>query len=451
MLANVRSCARVGAMCILTALVAILAATALPASRGARAAVGAHLTSSPAGAVVRAAAPLVPASGVLLGAWVDPDGKWVSNTAAQDEVAAFEASIGRTLAINHHNYGWTQSFPSGLEQWDLASGRIPMISWHGTALDSINDGSQDAIIAARADALKALGDQVFLRWGWEMNGNWYPWDGTHNNDPGKTNGPAKYVAAWRRIHTIFRDRGATNVVFVWCPGNSSWPTSDWNDHENYYPGDEYVDWVGVDGYNWGTTQSWSSWRSFSQIFGSFYADYASRKPIMIAETGSQEAGGDKATWMANAAAAMRSNYPAIAAFVYFHAPSGWLVTSSDAALAAFAELAQDPYFGATAVGEDSTPPAITGLQASPQPLKRRSKITFHLSEDSTVSVLIADAGEVIRHRLVDASMVGGSKALWWYGKDDTGKRLGPGMYTIRVIAVDAAGNSSTANAPIQVA
>src|SRR5947199_1833581 len=144
---------------------------------------------SPASAGERAL--LVPASGALFGAWVDPNGTWTGNADAEAEVSDFESQIGRRLDIDTHYYAWTDTFPSGLEQWDLSNGRIPLISWKGTTLSGILRGSSDAMIRTRADAVAALRQPVFLRWAWEMNGNWYPWSGSQNG--GARGGPAKCV------------------------------------------------------------------------------------------------------------------------------------------------------------------------------------------------------------------------------------------------------------------
>lgn len=288
----------------------------------------------------------MPASGALFGAYVDPDGRWVDNTAAKNEVTTFESQIGRKLAINQHYYSWTNTFPSGLEQWDVASGRIPLVSWDGTTLSSITSGSQDSIIRARAAGLRGLGAPVFLRWGWEMNGNWYPWSGTANNTSGQYDGPAKYIAAWQRIHDLFTAEGATNVAWVWCPNNESVPNSAWNSWRNYYPGDAYVDWVCIDGYNWGTSRSWSSWTSFKALMSGVYNDYAARKPIMIGETSSTEVGGGKADWIAQAASDIKTQMPAIKAFVWFHVlkEEDWRADSSGSALLAYRTMGSDPYF-----------------------------------------------------------------------------------------------------------
>jgi len=288
----------------------------------------------------------VPSTGALFGAYVDPDNRWVDNRAAMDEVTAFESMIGRKIAINQHYYGFSQTFPSGLEQWDIANGRIPLVSWMGTSLTAIAGGSYDGTITARADALKALGAPVFLRFAWEMNGDWYAWDGSHNNDSGTYNGPAKYIAAWRRVHDIFAARGATNVVWVWAPNHESVPNVSWNNWRNYYPGDAYVDWVGIDGYNWGTTRSWSSWKSFPTLFSDVYRDYAPSKPIMISEIGSVEQGGDKGAWISAASSSIKTSFPAIKAFLWFDVlkEADWRADSSAGSLSAYEAMGRDSYF-----------------------------------------------------------------------------------------------------------
>ena len=107
------------------------------------------------------------------------------------------------------------------------------------------EGHHDAYIREFAEAAKAWGHPFFLRFNWEMNGNWFPWsEGVNGNQPGE------YVAAWRHVHDIFTQVGATNATWVWCPNVD--PASKLHDLASLYPGDAYVDWTGLDGYNWGT-------------------------------------------------------------------------------------------------------------------------------------------------------------------------------------------------------
>lgn len=324
------------------------------------AAVAVLTLGQPAAAERRPGGKLVPATGSLFGAFVDMQGGWRGNDAAQQDVTTFESQIGRKLGINHHYYGWTEAFPSGLEEWDLANGRIPLISWNGTDLSSITNGSQDSLIRSRAQALKGLGREVFIRWCWEMNGDWSVCNASKNGG-----GAAEFVAAWRHIHDLFVAEGATNAVWVWCVNAGSVPNEAWNAFDKYYPGEDYVDWVGIDGYNWGSSQSWSSSTNLSSIVAPVYSAYASSKPIMVAETSSSEVGADKAAWIADVQSSLKSRFPSVAAFIWFnvHKEQNWRVDSSPAALAAFRALSADPYFNPTNGGDSSpsisAPPAAT--------------------------------------------------------------------------------------------
>jgi hypothetical protein len=167
---------------------------------------------------------LVPAAGALLGGFMSPAGTgW-----RQSDVTAREALLGRKLDIDHRYYSWTTAFPTLNDSWDVLNNRIPMITWQpsGTTLDAINAGTFDDMIRTRAQAVASFGHPIFLRWAHEMNGNWYPWDGYHNNTPGLHDGPAKYVAAWRHIHDLFVTAGAAKATTASRPiGGRSVPSS----------------------------------------------------------------------------------------------------------------------------------------------------------------------------------------------------------------------------------
>jgi hypothetical protein len=299
------------------------------------------LLLSPGPAAARPSGKLVPSRGAHFGAYVNPTMRWGGDMTGRGEVKQLEAALGRRLDLVHTYHKWDEKFPRQLERWSVAGGRIPVVSWEGTSLDRVLNGSQDRLIRVRARAVKRLKRAIFIRWGWEMNGTWNPWSGAANG-----RNPGRYVAAWRRIHGIFREERATNAVWVWCPNGESVPGEPWNHWRNYYPGDRYVDWVGIDMFNWGSRRSWSSWRSFASLFAPVYSDYARRKPIMIAETGSVEAGGSKARWIDDARRSIKRAFPSIGAFVWFHANfvEDWRVDSSADAFAAFRGMAKDPYF-----------------------------------------------------------------------------------------------------------
>ena len=286
-----------------------------------------------------ASALLVPAQGALLGAFV-----------GTGTLAGFEAELGRQVAINHNFVGWTQDWTTMLSSL-AAGGRIPLVTWEawdgtvGAPLTNIIGGTYDSMITARAQSAKAFGKKFFLRWGHEMNGNWYPWDGANNG--ANLAATATFVSAYRHIHDLFVAAGATNALWVFCPNVASVPGDSWNQWQNYYPGDAYVDWMGFDGYNWGTVQATATWQTFPTIAGSIYSSLAAKgKPIMIPETASAEQGGDKTAWIAGILPAMKTMFPAVKALVWFqmNKETDWRVDSSPSAATAFISLARDPYF-----------------------------------------------------------------------------------------------------------
>jgi hypothetical protein len=286
---------------------------------------------------------LIPASGALFGAFVGvPDPP--NQNALEMAVMSLESVLGRRLAIDHHYYPWSAPFPSGLEQWDLDMGRVPMISWHGSDTEAIVTGSQDALIQARADAIRDLRRPVFLRWGWEM-------DGSRNSHWVRS--PALFIAAWRHLHEVFVARGATNAVWVFCPGAPGFKTGH---AQQFYPGSAEVDWVCADGYNWAPAKPGDPWQTFGQVFASFYSWAVTvGKPIMIGETGAVESThGAKAKWIRNARRTMKRRMTSVRAFVYFdHSPVergtlyNWRVDSSAPTLRSFTAMANDPYFTAS--------------------------------------------------------------------------------------------------------
>jgi hypothetical protein len=282
---------------------------------------------------------LVPAQGALLGAFV-----------GTGTLASFEAELGRHVAINHNFVGWTGDWTSMLAGLS-AGGRVPLVTWEawdnsvGAPLTDIAGGVYDSMITARAQAVKAFGQKFFLRWGHEMNGNWYPWDGSHNG--ANLAAATTFISAYRHIHDLFVAAGATNALWVFCPNVDSVPSDSWNQWQNYYPGDAYVDWMGFDGYNWGTVQSTSTWQSFPAIASRIYPSLAAKgKPIMIPETASTELGGDKAAWIAAILPSLESTFPSVKALVWFHMnkETDWRIDSSTASKAAFVTMASDPYF-----------------------------------------------------------------------------------------------------------
>jgi mannan endo-1,4-beta-mannosidase len=219
----------------------------------------------------------------------------------------------------------------GLEPWDHTGTPDQPVY----ALRRIAAGDHDAVLREWAEGLRDLGTRVLLRPMHEMNGTWYPWAEAANG-----NRPGDYVAAWRHLHDLFDNAGATNVEWVWAP-NTVFPSS--TPLAGLYPGDTYVDWVGIDGYNGGTALDWGGWVDVADLFGPTLDEIrrvAPGKPILIAETGSAEAGGDKAAWIADLFAFM-GRQPDVRGIVWFDhdKETDWRITSSPEARRSFATMA----------------------------------------------------------------------------------------------------------------
>ena len=221
------------------------------------------------------------------------------------QVRQIEGLVGRKIDLVNFYLGW--NFPGfdtkALDQIE-ALGALPEVTWEpwdyhrGTnqghyALSRIIAGDFDGYIRSWARGAAAWGKPLMLRFAQEMNGNWYPWGAAVNG-----NSPGEYVQAYRHIHKLFTSVGATNVIWVWSP-NILYPGG--VSLSSVYPGNAYVNWIGVDGYNWGTSvPKRGGWRSPSNVFVptlNILKRLAPSKPIMIAETASAEQGGSKADWI----------------------------------------------------------------------------------------------------------------------------------------------------------
>ena len=155
------------------------------------------------------------------------------------------------------------------------------------ALEKIIDGRYDDYIRAFAAELATFPRTVLLRVLHEMNGKWYPWCGTVNG-----NSSEAFIAAWNHIRDLVNREASSRIQWVWSPYARSFPLTPFNRIEDYFPGDAAVDWIAIDGYNWGLEREWSVWQSFEGIFSDAYKTMTaiSRHPIIIGETGKHREG-----------------------------------------------------------------------------------------------------------------------------------------------------------------
>jgi endoglucanase len=282
-------------------------------------------------------------------------------------IAHFEALTGRNMDIVSVPMPWAGkpgfiSFNGSVLHWatDVSSrGALPMISWEpelwSGAASSPAPGACPNQLATEPESaptiaflhryareVAAFGKPILFRPMHEMNMSGWEWSVGHNPDCGDISA-ADFIKAWRRIVSIFRAEGASNAKFVWCVNWASMGTLPGSVTVTY-PGDAYVDYASIDGYNFGG----KDWHSFDQIFREPYAEIVARtrRPILIAEWASGETGGNKAAWIRAAFASIKADhYPQLAGLVWFNeAIAGqprWVIDSSAAAATAYRAAVRD--------------------------------------------------------------------------------------------------------------
>ncbi|MEP6464499.1 MAG: hypothetical protein ABJC62_14045, partial [Frankiaceae bacterium] len=324
---------------VLTTAVSIVASLGCGALLSGANAAGA--TARTASAPTIANRPAVPARGALFGAAVS--GR--PGADVKTSVTTLESEIGRKFDIHRLYDVWDDQQPTAITSWTASQGRTPVLSIKATRRNGtvvrwadIAAGREDSQIRAQARGLKALNVPLFLALHHEPE-----------DDPGHGT-PAAYVAAWRHYVSVFRSEGATNVSFTWIL--MAWSFEHPSIANSFYPGDDVIDWVAADGYNWYGAVPGKAWRPLADALAAFAAwDRPHAKPMMVSEYGSLEdpaVPGRKAAWIAQTAAGFKT-MPAIKAVLYFHAPvvHPWWVDSSPSALSAFAAMGRDPYYHAT--------------------------------------------------------------------------------------------------------
>lgn len=189
-------------------------------------------------------------------------------------VQAVSASVGRNPNMLGQYVAWNSPFDPAAAANALNYGALYYAVWEpfGVTVQSIADGASNAYITKFARAVRSFGRPIALSFGHEMNGNWYPW-GTAGTTA------AEFVAAWRNIHDLFAQAGVDNVIWVWNP-NVINPVPQIK-LEPYWPGNAYVDWVGITGYFALTGPD-----TFQGLYGPTMNEVRkfTSKPFIIAET-----------------------------------------------------------------------------------------------------------------------------------------------------------------------
>ena len=325
---------------------------------------------------------LRPTSGAYFGAFTDfnTPREFSEDHVSVAKIDRFEQLAGRDVAWVYLAQHWYKGlgFPRAKVLAIWRNGQIPYIVFQPDSgalygpgrpqrfpeerfsLQRIVDGDFDPQLRAWADAARATEIPILLEFGTEVNDDWGPWNGKWNGagqtdgygDPTVPDGAERFRDAYRHLVTLFREEGASNVT--WFFHADSYPQSDWwNQLSWYYPGDEYVDWVGISDY--GSLASNQPIVPFAEKLASsgVYADLAamSSRPMGIVEMGVVDNSTHaKAEWIRDAFAAIRSGrFPRLRSAVWWQTwspPNDTRIDSSADSLAAFRAAVADPFFGA---------------------------------------------------------------------------------------------------------
>jgi hypothetical protein len=314
------------------------------------------------------------------GAWI---GEQITGTDApwdMNAVAYFEQMLGKGMSLVEFSSPWRDCnrspcqpyrFPNEAMDSIRGHGSIPVFSWGSEAspstgpeqpdfqLAKIAAGAFDPYIAEFATEARDWGHPFFLRFDWEMNGNWFPWSELANG-----NAAGQFVAAWRHVHDVFVAAGATNATWVWCPYADTARRLKKNPLKPLYPGNAYVDWTCLDAYNWGRNAvNPKPWRNFEELFDPAYTELtkkvARRKPMMLGEFATSSYGGHKAVWVRKMFEQLPRRYPRIRALIYFDTVDrgvDWPLETSPPAAGAFAKGIRKPFYANNRFGEIATSP-----------------------------------------------------------------------------------------------
>jgi beta-mannanase len=260
------------------------------------------------------------------------------------DAATFESLVGAKMNLQALFIHWgnenafpTQFGPTVRDQnktlvifWESDDYNLDVSQETAYTYSKILAGNFDSYIKQFAADAKSYGGPVILVPFDEMNGNWSAWSGTLNG-----NSASQEIAAYRYLRNFFT--ADTNVKFAWDVNNDSVPDISGNQISDYYPGDQYVDYLGVDGFNFD-----SPWQTWSSVFSSSLNTLkAYPKPIYIFSTASSQ-GTQKAAWITQGLGTDIYNYPQVAGWVWFNENKerDWRVNSDAASLKAFQQIVQ---------------------------------------------------------------------------------------------------------------
>ncbi len=282
----------------------------------------------------------VPAHGLYTGAFIDFGEE--EDDVSLETIEDFETMVGKHQAIIASSSYWgEQDFPTRNLSVIWQHGSWPLVFWSPWdkpyeqnrgpdrfSLTEIINGKWDSYIDQWAEAARKFGKPMLVVFGNEMNGDWFPWSGAYyggeekvSENPPRWKGPETYKTAYRHVVDRVRAKGATNIKWMFHTNNYSYPLNTWNFAPAYYPGADYVDWLGISVY--GQQFKDEPWADIPSLVDWPYKELSGldpNKPIMIAEWGTGEFphSGNKGEWIRQGLELFRTRYPRLKAAVYWH-------------------------------------------------------------------------------------------------------------------------------------
>lgn len=279
-------------------------------------------------------------------------GAFLADKPGIDDILKFKDTFSKAPYLVMVFCDWSRLIDDKVIEGIYSQGCVLFVSWEpwdgitkkAIDYDALLAGQHDEYIRDFALKLKNIDQSVYLRFAHEVNGNWYPWSGVNI-------GKEKYIAMARHLRGIFDVLEVNNVRWVYSINWEDLPKEN-NSFIDYYPGDDYIDFVGIDGYNWGDTMPWSKWMSFKDIFDLRIKEVRKsiNKDIIISEFSSASSGGDKAKWVSDAFDYIRKN-KSIRAFVIFNVnkEAAWSFYQGEAVKKALKGKLKSSYFKESAL------------------------------------------------------------------------------------------------------
>jgi hypothetical protein len=272
-----------------------------------------------------------------------PDFGAADDLVTAESVRSFTELSGKQIAWAFVSFHWGRDMRFPVEACRVLhrEGVVPLIGmmpWSEMkqnaaesrfTMERIAGGDFDRGLRRCAEDVKALGFPIMMEFGPEANGSWFPWNGAWNGGSADTygernwpDGPERFRDAYRRVVKIFRESGALDVTWVFHIASDGYPKKEWNSARFYYPGDEWVDWIGASVY--GRLRGGEPAVPFDKIMGKVYPGLAAlspTKPIAILEMGVSESGArqDKPGWISGAMESIASGrYPRLRAVSWWN-------------------------------------------------------------------------------------------------------------------------------------